>query len=332
MRRAAAALFAALALCACEPPARDETEAAARPEPVVVYASYEDPDYLPTLFQAFTRESGIPVSVRHRPEQQIVSDVIGRRGSPQADVLLTRSVHGAWRAADEGALRPLLSESVSGLVPDWLRDPDGFWTATGFDTIEVACNAASQRDCDAVDAYADLAEPGFRGRLCLSSFSLAANRTLIAGLIADHGLRPAEMLVRGWITNLALPPYETEEELLQAVAAGRCALAVVSGAAIRGFGKQGIHATWPQPGYVDVSAAGIGRHAQNPDAARRLVDWLLDSDAQAAQLSAIGLRPVNPEPAALEPGFPAPAGRRNVAVAGLYATDAIKLAERRGWR
>ena len=82
MSRAAAALFAAVALCACEPPAPGTAETSTRPEPVVVYASYEDHDYLPALFQGFTRESGIPVTVRHRPERQIVSEVIEKRGSP----------------------------------------------------------------------------------------------------------------------------------------------------------------------------------------------------------------------------------------------------------
>ena len=151
-KNAATVLLGALALCACERPAPETAGETAQPEPVVVYASYEDQEYLPSLFAEFTRESGIPVSVRHRPERQIVSEVIEKRGSPPADVLLTRSVHGIWRAADEGALRPLLSETVSGLVPGWLRDPDGYWIATGFDPIEVVCSADSRDVCDSLAA------------------------------------------------------------------------------------------------------------------------------------------------------------------------------------
>jgi iron(III) transport system substrate-binding protein len=259
--------------------------------------------------------------------------MIGNSGSPQADVLLTRSVNGVWRAADEGALRPLLSETVPGLVPAWLRDPDGYWTATGFDTVEVVCSSRSTSDCDAVTAYEDLGEPEFRGRLCLSSASLAVNRTLLAGLIADRGLRPAEMLVRGWIANLALPLYEDEQALLQATAAGDCGLAVASGTAIRDFGKPTVSSTWPRPGYFDVAAAGIGRHAGSPDAARRLVEWLVTRDAQAAQSAATGLRPVHAGFPEFAPEFPEPPGQRSAGAAGLYATDAAMLAERRrGWR
>lgn len=331
MMRFAAFLPVVLALCACDRPAPETRAPAARPEPVVVYASYEDENYLPSLFAAFTRETGIPVTVRHRPEEQIVSEVIEKRGSPPADVLLTRSVHGIWQAADEGALRPLQSDTMTGIVPGWLRDPDGYWMAAGFDTIDVVCNAESQRDCDSVGSYEDLAEPEFSERLCVSISALAVNRVLIAGLIADHGAHPAETLVRGLVANLALPPYETERALLQAVEAGTCPLAVVSSLAFHEFGKPTVAATWPRPGYFDVVAAGVGRHARSPDAARSLIEWLLGEQAQTAQFDATGLRPVNPGVLAGSTGLPAPAGKNNATLFGLYHAEAVKLAERARW-
>jgi len=172
-----------LVLCACEKPAVAPVEPESRPEPVVVYASYADEDYLPALFAAFTRQTGIPVTVRHREERQNVSEVIEKRGSPVADVLLTSSVHGIWLAADEGALLPLQSEEIPDVVPDWLRDPDGYWTATAVSTILIAYNE-DDLDESSITEYADLGKPEFRGRVCLSTPSLAANRVLVANLIA----------------------------------------------------------------------------------------------------------------------------------------------------
>ena len=331
MKRVATGLLAVLSLGACERPAPEPLTPAPRPEPVVVYASYEDQNYLPSLFAEFTRETGIPVSVRHRPEQQIVNEVIEKRGSPPADMLLTRSVHGVWRAADEGALRPLQSEKVASVVPDSLRGPDGYWTAIGFDTINVVCSAGNTRDCESVSMFDDLSEPEFQGQLCLSAPSLAVNRTLIAAMIADHGLRPAETLVRGWIKNLVLPPYDNEEALLQAVAAGKCRLAVVSGHAYREFGRPTVAAKWPQPGYFDVAAVGIGRHARNPESARRLVEWLVGTDAQTAQFEVTGLHPANPDIPGISAASPVTARERNAAVFGLFETEAVKLAERARW-
>ena len=331
MNRVAVLVLGAIMLGACERPAQEPQAPAARPEPVVVYASFEDENYLPSLFADFTRETGIPVTVRHRPEYQIVGEVIANKGSPPADLLLTRSVHGIWRAADEGALRPLQSQSIMDAVPDWLRSPDGDWTAISFDTINIVCNAASRRDCESITSFEDLSEPEFEGWLCLSAPMLAVNKTLIAAVIADHGTRPAETLVRGWVSNLATPPFDSEQALLRAVEAGTCRLAVVSGLAVREFGEGGVAATWPRPGYFDVVAVGIGRHARQPDSARRLAEWLIGDDAQAAQFDAIGLRPASmtvPENLA---ALPMPARKRNAGVFGFFETEAIKLAERARW-
>jgi iron(III) transport system substrate-binding protein len=331
MTRFAACLLAALMLCACERPAPEPPAPAARPEPVVVYASFEDENYLPSLFAAFTAETGIPVTVRHRPEEQIVSEVIDKRGSPPADLLLTRSVHGIWQATDEGALRPLHSQEVARTVPGWLRDPDGYCTAIGFSPVRVVCSGDRLADCDGVKAYEDLGKPEFQGRLCLSASSIAANRTLIAGLIADHGLRPAELMVRNWIANLALPPFESEAALLHAVEAGTCRLAVVSSLALNRFKLPTVAASWPQPGYFDVVAAGINRHARSPEAARRLVEWLSGAAAMATQFDAIGLRPVDAGVPAAGLPFPVAEGMHNANVFGLHEAEAIELAERARW-
>jgi iron(III) transport system substrate-binding protein len=332
MTRFAACLLVALTLSACERPATEPGATAVRPEPVVVYASFEDETYLPSLFAEFTRETGIPVTVRQRPEQQIVDEVIEKRGSPPADVLLTRSVHGIWRAGDEGALRPLQSDTLTGIVPGWLRDPDGFWTAIGFDTIVAVCNAERRRDCDSIASYEDLSEPEFSEQLCLSTSSLPVNRALIASLIEDHGTRPAEILVRGMVKNLKQPPYESELALLQAVDAGTCPLAVASGPAVHEFGRPIVAATWPRPGDFDVVAAGVGRHARSPNAARSLAEWLLGDDAQAAQFDAIGLRPANPAVSVGSFSFPAPAGRPDATLVGLFQVEAVNLAERARWK
>jgi iron(III) transport system substrate-binding protein len=331
VNRVAALALVTLALGACERQADESPGPAARPEPVVVYASFEDENYLPSLLAGFTRDTGIPVTVRYRPEHQIVGEVIANKGSPPADLLLTRSIHGIWRAADEGALRPLQSQPVVDAVPDWLRSPDGDWTAIGFDTINIVCSAASRSDCESVASFEDLSEPEFEGQLCLSAPTLAVNKTLIAAMIADHGTRPAERLVRGWISSLAVSPFDSEQALLGAVEAGTCRLAVVSGLAIHEFGERNVAATWPRPGYFDVVAAGIGRHARQPDSARKLAEWLTGEDAQAAQFDAIGLRPASLKVPENLAALPKPARTRNAGVFGFFETEAVKLAERARW-
>ena len=118
-----------LLLVSCEPTATAPVSRSTS-NPVVVYASYEDEGYLPELFSVFTKSTGIRVVVKHT--KSAVDEVIADHGSPPADVLLTQEAVGIWRAADEGALRPLALGDEERRLPEWSRDPDGYWVAFSF--------------------------------------------------------------------------------------------------------------------------------------------------------------------------------------------------------
>ena len=308
-------------LIACEK--APEPDTAVRHEPIVVYASYEDEEQLPKLFAAFTEETGIPVTVRHRREEQNIAELIENRGSPPADVLLTLAVHGTWQASDEGALRPLQLSNEDEFVPDWLRDPDDYWVATGFTPIGIAFDPAK---IDTVAGYDDL---GTVEGVCLSAPWNAANRSLVANLIAQHGVREAELIVRRWTANKALPAFDTEQDVLEAIAGGRCSLAIVSATAVAGFAGAAPEFAVPEPAHVVAGAIGVGRHARYPDNAQALVRWFVGVDAQKQHSKMAGIYASNTD--ALGGGAPV-VHERNVGVAGAFDEDALNLLERAGWR
>lgn len=322
---AASALALMVAACDSAPDAEPD-----RPEPVVVYASYADETYLPGLFAGFTNETGVPVTVRYGEPSRTVDDVIADRGSPPADVLLATNVADIWRAADEGALRPLTAGNRSNIV-DFLRDPDDLWVAVG---LRIAVIAYGQDVENKPESYQGLAEPAYRGRLCLSSSSLPVNRSLIAMLIAELGVRPAEIVVRGWVQNLALPPFESEAALFAAVEAGSCDYGISSSrtAALsaNGHGGGAAESVIPRPAYFDIEGIGVARHARYPESAQLLVDWMLSEEAQRKH--ALGAhqdssRGDQPNPLTAER-----IGQKNIGLAGWHDNDAVLLAERAGYR
>ncbi|NNC78304.1 MAG: solute-binding protein [Woeseiaceae bacterium] len=260
--------------CGNEAPPNDAKAPAGNftPEPVVVYAAYADETYLPNLFADFTRDTGRRVVVRHRDAATIVDDLIADRGSPAADVLLTPSVYGVWKAATEGALRPLRSESISGTVPAMLRDPDGAWTAVSVNAATIVYDS-EKIDADAIRGYRELGDSRFDGQLCLTSSRLPINRTLIAMLIAKDDIRPAERIVRQWVANLAEPPFATELQLVDALQDGRCVVAIVSSQLQVGSSR--LQQFLPEAAHFDISGAGVARHARQPEAALQLIEWLV---------------------------------------------------------
>jgi len=302
-------ILALLTVCCAscgQPSGSESTEV--RKELVVVYAAFEDDAALVDATERYTEKSGVLVIVRRGAATAIVDDMIENRISPPADVLVTRSVVDAWRAADESALRPLFSERAREHAPAWARDLDDLWFGTQVRSAMIVHNLADLHTDDVPDVGA-LAEPRFSATLCLSSSAISVNRTVIATMVSELGVRPAELVVRGWIKNLAAPPFDDEAQLIRAIESGACGIGIVSNTAldIANTDLEGIvPATW----YADVETVGVARHARNPDGATERVEWLL-ADSEFTEVA----------------GDPS-ADRENVSVVAWHYEDAVKLAER----
>lgn len=279
-----------------------------RPEPVVVYAAYEDDAALRELLSRYTAETGVLVIIRRGAADNIVEDLIENRVSPPADILMTRSVTGVWRAAEEGALRPLYSETMRRRSPDWSRDPDDLWFGTDYRMAVIVHKLQDLTAADLPD-FAALAGPQFDGSICLSSSANPVNRSVVAMMIDAMGVRPAEIAVRGWMANLALPVFDTEAQVLDAITAGSCDIGIVSHSAVDTFASPKFSVLTPETTYVDIDGIGLARHARNPDGAAALIEWLSLHSAS-------------------EWGGAKNVSRKNVGLVAWHENDAAKLAER----
>ena len=291
MRRAIAALCCFMLLSACD---------RVPLSPVTVY--------VPTEFEeqakAWLPESGLAVTVIAGDSAANTDLIIAKQDSPRADVLITSGVLDVWNAAENSALRPISSESFEN-VPTVFRDPDRFWAAIAPRNIIIG-TAPGLEIMGVIDLH-KLAAPELKGKVCLSSSSRADNRALIAMLIAEMGNRPAERVVRGWVRNLARAPFASESELVESLRTAECVYGIISSAT----DTKGI---WPielATGYYNIRGVGVARHAQYPDAAQELVDWMLKHRPLAEPLTSNSL---------------------NVGRAGWFDEEARLLAERAGYR
>ena len=312
-------------LTACDQTPAPDIDAASR-NPVVVYFAGEDETHLRRILDRYSDVSGVPVIVRRGSPQAIVDDLIADEIIPPADVLVTMSVVDISRAAEEGALRPLFSPAIKDQIPAWLRDPDDLWMGLSYRSA-VIVYGTNMADTAENPTYTVLAETGFSGQLCLSSSKNAVNRSVIAMLIDSMGVRPAEIVVRGWMANLALPVIETEDQLVDALRSGECQFGIASSSTIakanvKDPGAALLFST-PVRASVDIEGVGVSRHARDPNGAAALVDWLFRADAQSELAKSTWSNPATgPEEYSQE------TGSRNVGLVAWHAEDAEKLAER----
>lgn len=328
------------------PPANPDTSRQATPSGpayVAVYASGNG-DELRALFDAFEAETGTRIQLVTGDYHELIDKASGSGSSPHADILLLQSFAELWLAAERDVFRPGVSPQIAARVAPAFRDAESRWSAVSSHPRVIVLNAelVSSAERALLKNYGSLAESAWRQRLCLSSSNVPGNAALVAHLIRQHGEREAELLVRGFKANLSLAEFDTDRDLIDAIASGRCAIGIAALDEVararslrRDLPLDVIVFDEPDALLLDFSGAGIARHADNPDGAALFLSWLSMPSPNALHASLSFEFPVNrdaPLSAALRPFERAGTGDTTAAALGFFLEDARLLAERARYR
>lgn len=317
------------------------TDDAQPPQTVVVYSARAE-QLIKPIFDAYTAETGVPIEYTTDSEQPLIQKLLAEGQTTPADLLLTVDAGNLWYAAEQGALRPIYSDALEANIPAHLRDPDNQWFGLSVRARTIVYDTRSVEPDELTD-YAGLADEKWGGKLCLRTSEKVYNQSLVAMLIAELGEQTAERIVRGWVANLATDVFSNDTQLLQAIAAGQCAVGVVNTYYFGRLQKDNpeipIGVFWPSAEtggvHVNVSGAGVTRHADNAEGAQALLTWMSSPAAQnlfgGENMEYPANQAVAPHPLVAAWG-PFDASPVNVAQAGIYQADAVKLMDRAGYR
>ncbi|WP_305045385.1 Fe(3+) ABC transporter substrate-binding protein [Geoalkalibacter sp.] len=314
---------------------------AAQAEEVVVYSARNEHLIRP-LFEAYTRETGVKVTFVTDKEGPLLQRLKSEGRNTRADVLLTVDAGNLWQAAEEGLLQPVTSAALAANVPEHLRDPGNQWFGLSLRARTLVYSTERVKP-EELSTYEALGEPQWKGRLLLRTSQKVYNQSLVGMLIAEHGVEKTEQIVRAWIANLAAPPFANDNAVMEAIAAGQGDVGIVNtyyfGRLLKDKPELPLALFWPdQQGngvHVNVSGAGVTRHARNPQGAIKLLEWLSSEQAQNLFADANMEYPVNPRVA---PHADVAAWGEfkqnpiNVSRAGELQGEAIKLMDRAGYR
>jgi iron(III) transport system substrate-binding protein len=331
-------VFAVLALAFALP---GVVPAAFAAETLVVYSARNE-QLIKPVFDAYTRETGVQVKFTTGDAAVLTERLAAEGRNSPADVLMTVDAGELWNAAERGLLQPVKSEVLERNVPAHLRDPGGRWFGLSMRARTIFFSP-KRVDPATLSTYEALAEPAWKGRLCLRTSKKVYNQSLVATMIAAQGEPATERIVRGWVANLATDVFANDTQLLEAIAAGQCDVGIVNtyyyGRIVKERPDFPVKLFWANQGaggvHVNISGAGIARHSRRSAAARRFLEWLSGSSAQA-HFAAVNMEfPVNPA-ATLDPlvkswGSFEPS-LINVAEAGRLQPAAVRLMDRAGYR
>ncbi|HYD16363.1 MAG TPA: Fe(3+) ABC transporter substrate-binding protein [Hyphomicrobium sp.] len=263
--------------------------------------SYREPGLIDPILKQFTAETGIKVNVVYSKDGLIERMVAEGRNSP-ADLLITPESGLLIQAEAAGVTQAVKSKVLEDAIDAKLRDPEGHWFALTR-RARVVYASKDRVKQDAI-TYEELADPKWKGKICIRSGQHTYNIALVASMIAHDGEEKAEKWLIGLRDNLARKPAGGDREGVRDVQAGLCDLAVGNTYYMAAMLKNPEQKAWADSvkmlfpnadergTHVNISGAALAANAPHRDAAVKLLEFMASPEAQAIYAEANGEYPV----------------------------------------
>jgi iron(III) transport system substrate-binding protein len=301
------------------------------------------------LYAGFTKATGIKVNRIEAGEDAIIERIRNEGPRSPADVMITVDAGRLWRAEQLGLFQPVKSATLESRIPANLREPGGHWFGFSSRARVIAYNKDKVRPGE-ITTYEELADPKWKGRVCMRSSTNVYNLSLMGALIDHLGEQKAEAWAKGVHANLAQEPKGGDTDQLKAVAAGQCDVTVsnqyyyarlarsqkpdekqIADRLALVFPNQSSWGT-----HVNISGAAVVKHAPHRDNAIKFLEYLASDEAQRYFADGNNEWPVVRSVKVDNPVLNAlgdfKADRLNVAVLGKNQPSSQKIYDRVAWK
>jgi len=295
-------------------------------------------------FNQFSRETGIHIKVVNGDIGELLKKLEKEGEGSSADILLTVDAGSLWEATQAGIFQPITSDILTKNIPAYLRDPENHWFGLS-KRVRTIVYSTKRVNPSELSTYKDIANPKWKNKLCLRTAKKVYNQSLVAMMIAEHGVEETESIVKGWVQNLAVKPYAKDNDVIHAINEGKCDVGIVNhyyfGRLLKADPSKQVALFWPNQNenengvYVDISGAGVLKNANNKGLAIRFVEWLSSEKAQNLFADSNMEYPVNPN---VKPNPQVQAwgdfkqNTDNISHSGENRNEAIELMHRAGYQ
>lgn len=257
---------------------------------VNIYTTRE-PGLIKPLLEAFTAKTDVKVNTVFLKDG-LPERVASEGESSPADILMTVDFGNLIDLTEKGLTQPVESQVLDAAVPANLRDAENNWFALSMRARVLY--AAKDLDLSAFN-YEDLADPKWKGKVCIRSGQHPYNTALFADYIAHHGVEATEKWLAGVKDNLARKAGGGDRDVAKDILGGICDIGIANSyyVGLMRSGKGGedqkawgdaikvILPTFKDGGtQVNISGAAVAKHAPNKEQAVQLLEYLVSDEAQ----------------------------------------------------
>ncbi len=273
-------LLICLAAAGCWSPAEQE---------VVVYSAL-DREFSEPVLQRFEDQSGVTVrtvfDVESTKTVGLYNRLLGERVNPQCDVFWNNEILHTLQLQQEGVLQAYSSPAGQAFPADY-RDAQGAWHGLAA-RVRVLLVHRERVGADRPTSVQDLADPQWKGRCGIAKPLFGTTKTHAAVLFARWGNERAADFFQDVAENAVV--LSGNKQVAQAVASGQLAFGLTDtdDAFIEVNNGAPVEVVFPDQSEQQEGALRIPntlcilRNCPHPEQARRLVDYLLGPEVEAA--------------------------------------------------
>ena len=259
---------------------------------LTVYTSRQ-PQLIEPIVEQFTNETGIKVNLLSGNAQELMERIDIEGEDSPADIFMTVDAGVLWQAAERDILAKIDSEILNENIPAHLRDSKNEWFGLSKRARTIVFSSDQFKDND-FSSYEDLADPKWKGKLCLRTSKKVYNRSLIASMIDAYGFDKSKEVVSGWVSNLATEVFSNDTNALKAVSSGQCGVTIVNTYYLARLlddpEYNNLSLFWANQSdrgvHVNISGAGVVKTSKNKKNAVLFLEYLSSSRAQDFYASA----------------------------------------------
>jgi iron(III) transport system substrate-binding protein len=260
---------------------------------VNIYTTRE-PGLIQPLLDAFSAETGIKTNAIF-VESGLAERLEAEGANSPADVISVVDYGNLIDLLDRGLTQPIESAALDAAVPESLRDPGGHWYAMSMRARVIY--VSKDRVPDETLTYEDLADPKWKGRVCIRAGQHPYNTSLFAALLAKDGAAKAEEFLTGLRANLARTAGGGDRDVARDILADICDVGFANSYYV-GLMRSGAGGPEQQQWgdairvilptfadgagtHVNISGATLAKNSPNKDNAVKLLEFLVSPEAQA---------------------------------------------------
>jgi iron(III) transport system substrate-binding protein len=260
---------------------------------LTLYTTREPKLLQPTL-DLFKERTGIEVHPLFFKEG-LAERVAAEGTHSPADAFLIVDIGVLKNLVDKGVTQPFHTKGVMERVLPVLRDPQNHWTAVSMRARVLYIK--KNQSIPAPFFYEDLANPEWKGKICLRSGQHPYNLSLVAAYLDRYGEEKTLKWLQGIKANLARKPSGGDREVARDILGGLCEIGLgnsyyvalmrkADGTSEQKAWGEAITAVLPvfrsegSGTHVNISGLALSKSTKKLDLGQAFLEFLLSEEAQ----------------------------------------------------